>query len=148
MRHPLRRLTSHLLCAAFAALALLPGAASAQTATLPSCMPLVYGVPAYTPRHESGAVGQHVFWACRERDQRVTWHGFSCLRAECHTAMLNAAVHQITTTTGSRTTTATEQWRRFVGYDCTTVLREWSNRGNLCRERAALLAAKRAEWSR
>lgn len=127
-------------------LALLSTTAAAQLLVVPPCFPLVNGTHVGTPRHISGDVGQHVFWACSPRGGAPREYGFSCMHGQCSNAVM-AGVMAAIASTSTKLTAAQSAYTQHVAYTCAgTVLTESTDRGKLCRERVAIMRALGSSW--
>ena len=122
--------------------------ASAQTEA-PSCYPFINGVHVMAPRHVWGEVGQHVYWACSSRGGTAYIYGFSCRHGECSMQALRAAQQAIIAAT-AKVTAANAEWAKAVTYSCNSaaILAEQTPRGELCRERQALMQAHAPQWAK
>lgn len=115
----------------------------------PPCYPLINGVHPIAPRHIVGEQGQHVFWFCSVRGGPVQEHGFSCRHGQCSMQALQAVQQAIIGAT-AKVTAANAAWAQHVTYSCgdPVILAEQTPRGELCRERQALLQAYVPLWLR
>lgn len=124
------RILLFVLCLAF-------GVAHAQSAP-PPCFPLINGTHGIAPRLLTGQVGQHVFWFCSPRGGPPLAYGFSCVHGQCSYSALQTA-HNAILRSSAKLGAAQAAYREHIQFECPDVMREPTQRGELCRERDALL---------
>lgn len=116
----------------------------------PSCKVGLDGkIAPYMPRYVKGNSGEHVFYWCVRPDGWTVTEGFSCpfTVGECGIGAFSSRMAGIMAAP-DRVAAASAAWASAFTYSCDAAIRaEASDRGRMCAERQAILAANYATWT-